>query len=439
MKIPFSNPRILAAAGWLATAAIAFSVGRLTNPPGSTTISGPAQDGSANGDAGGGASRNPGERFTGTAVRSAQFALGDDGQPLTMAKLTNGQPLEKWMKNLMAQDDEIVRMTGLLGFLNTVTDTAELRAALEAMNLRGGGGFGRGGSRFTEYGMLLQRFTQLDAKGALEFVGTRSREERFIGTSAVLRTWTKTDPSAAVAWAETNGKDLTLPEQWGGRGGSDGGQAQGNFALSFVISQLAHSDIDKALTIASTQTYDSRSRTVDTLASELVNQRGLPAAKAALDAMPAGTLRDGLALQLTGRLASADASGTAKWALTLPEGDVKSRALAEVVKEWVKTDPAAAGTFLTTLPATPDADRSRETYAHGVVEKDPRGAIAWASAITDEERRARAMESVARSWMKTDAAAAKEWVAQSPLSPEAKAKIQAPSQGGFGRGRGPGN
>ena len=438
MKIPFSNPRVLAAAGWIATAAIAFSVGRLTNPPGSTTVSSPAQDGFSNGAAGSATARNPSEKFNGTTVRSAQFALGEDGQPLTIAKLTNGQPIDKWIKNLMAQDDEIVRMTGLLGFLNTVTDTAELRAALEAMNLRGGGGFGRG-SRFTEYGMLLQRWTQFDAKGALEFVGTRSREERFIGTSAVLRTWTKTDPTAAVAWAETSGKDLTLPEQWGGRGGSDGGQAQGNFAISFVISQLAHSDIDKALTIASTQTYDSRSRTVDTLASELVNQRGLPAAKAALDAMPAGTLRDGLTLQLTGRLASADASGTAKWALTLPEGETKSRALAEVVKEWVKTDPAAAGTFLTTLPATPEADRSRETYAHGVVEKDPKGAIAWASAITDEERRARTVESVARSWMKTDAAAAKEWVAQSPLSAEVKAKIQAPSQGGFGRGRGPGD
>ena len=92
------------------------------------------------------------------------------------------------------------------------------------------------------------------------------------------------------------------------------------------------------------------------------------------------------------------------------------------------------------LPATPEADRSRESYANAVAQKDPQGALAWAAAITDKDRQQRAVENVVRTWVRQDAPAAKEWVAQSSLPDEVKTRIQAPSRGGnSGRGRGPGN
>jgi hypothetical protein len=279
--------------------------------------------------------------------------------------------------------------------------------------------------------MLLQKWTQLDSKGALAFVESRDREERWIGANAVLRTWTRLDPTAAIAWAQTNGKELTPSEA-----GPTGGAPQGNFALASVISQLARSDIDRALSVAATQTYDSRSRTLDTLASELLSQRGIDAARAALDALPVGAFRDGLSLNLAGKFASADPVGTAQWVLALPAGDTRSRALAEVVSEWAKVDPTAAGNFVAKLPADSETDRSRESYANGVVQKDPAGAMAWANAITDQDRRLRTVESVARSWMRTDEPAAKAWIAQSLLPDEVKARIQSPPGGGFGAGRG---
>ena len=105
-----------------------------------------------------------------------------------------------------------------------------------------------------------------------------------------------------------------------------------------------------------------------------------------------------------------------------------------------KKDAAAAGAFMAKLPATAEADRSRESYATTVAEKDPKGALAWANTITDKERQQRAVENVVRTWVKQDAPAAKEWIAQSALTDEVKARIQSPSRGGFtGRGRGPGN
>jgi hypothetical protein len=434
MKLIFDRSQFITAAALFATAAVAFSVGRLSNPAGHSAVVGESLENPAAGGGRGGMVSASGSGAS--DGRNTQFATGQNGARLTLAELTNGKPLDKWLKNLLAQDDEIVRMTGLINFLDATTDPADLKTAMEAINLRGERGFGRG-SRFTEYGMLLQKWTQLDAKGAIAFVESRDRDERWIGTSAVLKAWTRLDPSAAIAWAESSGKELPAPE-WEGRGGPGGGAAQGNFALSMVVSQLARTDLDRALSVAATQKYDSRSRTLDSLASELVSQRGLAAARAALDALPEGGLRDGLALNLAGRFASADPAGTAQWALALAPGDTRSRALAEVVGEWAKADAVAAGNFLAKLPADPESDRSRESYAQSVVQKDPAGAMAWASAITEEQRRLRAVESVARSWMRADEPAAKAWVAQSPLPDEVKSRIQSPPSGavGFSRGRG---
>ncbi len=367
--------------------------------------------------------------------------MGEGDGQVTVARVTNGQPLDKWMKNLMAQQDDIVRMNGLLRLLDAVRDPEDLKTALGAINLRGDRGFGRG-ARFTEYSMLLEKWTQLDPKGAIEYVNTKSREEKWIGTNAVLQTWTRADATAAVTWAQANGKDAKEAEGGPGATGGPGGGPPGftSSPISIVLSQLAHSDIDRALSVAAAETFDRRSRTLDTLANELVSQRGLDGARTALDGMAAGSLRDGLTAQLAGKFAEKDAPAAAAWAFALPEGDAKSRALSETIGEWAKKDAAAAGAFMAKLPATAEADRSRESYANAVAQKDPQGALAWATTITDKDRQQRAVESVARAWVKQDAPAATAWIAQSTLPDEVKTRIQSPSRGGgFTRGRGPGN
>jgi hypothetical protein len=285
--------------------------------------------------------------------------------------------------------------------------------------------------------MILEKWTQLDPKGAITYVNGKGREEKWLGTSTVLRTWTRADASAAVTWAQSEGKAKNEPQE--GPGGPGGPPGFSSSPISIVLSQLARSDIDRALSVAATENFDRRSRTLDTLTSELVSQRGLDGARTALDAMGEGSLRDGLTTQLAGRFAEEDPKAATVWASALPEGEAKSRALAETVGAWAKKDAVAAGAFMANLPATPEADRSRESYANAVAQKDPQGALAWAAAITDKDRQQRAVENVARTWVKQDAAAAKEWIAQSNLPAEVKSRIQAPGRGGSGRGRGPGN
>ncbi len=364
--------------------------------------------------------------------------MGEGEGALTVARLTNGQPLDKWVKNLMEQPDSLVRMTGLLRLLEAAHDPEELKVALGAINLRGDRGFGRG-ARFTEYSMILEKFAQLDPKSAIGYVNSKGREEKWIGTSSVMQTWTRTDPAGAIAWAQGEGKvkGEDAPGSPGGPGGGPPGFTTS--PISIVLSQLARTDLDKAIGVAATETFDRRSRALDTIAAELASQRGLEGARSAIDGMAEGSLRDGLIAQLAGKFAEKDAPGAAAWALSLPDGDAKSRALGDSVGEWAKKDPAAAGAFMTKLPATAEADRSRESYSAAVAPKDPQGALAWAGTITDKERQQRAVENVVRTWVKQDAPAAKAWIAQSTLPDEVKTRIQAPSRGGFTRGRGPGN
>ncbi len=444
MKTSQSRLPLVVGLGWLATAAIAFCIGRIGSSTGVPAAS--VESASGAGKAGGaGHGSGAANGSAGGAEINGQFAMGEGEGRMTLERLTNGQPLDKWMKNLMAQEDNLVRMSGLLRVLDTVTDPEDLKTILGAINLRGDRGFGRG-ARFTEYSMVLEKWTHLDPKGAIAYVDSKGREEKWLGQSTVLRTWTRTDAGAALAWAQANSKEADDSQggqgnQGRGPGGPGGGPPGGNISpVSIVLSQLAHTDLDRALTVAATETFDRRSRTIDTLANELISQRGLDAARTALDGMAAGSLRDGFTSQLAGKLAEKDAPSAAEWAFALPEGDAKSRALADTIGEWAKKDAAAAGAFMAKLPATAEADRSRESYANAVVQKDPQGAIAWASTITDAERQRRAVENVARAWVKQDAAAATAWIAQSSLPAEVKARIQSPSRdGGFTRGRGSGN
>jgi len=454
MKSSPSRLPLVFGLGWLATAAIAFCIGRMGSP--SAVPAGSEAVASGAGKAGSASQSNiDAAGFSTGAGIKGQFGMGDGDGPPTVKRVTNGQPIDKWMKHLMAQEDNLIRMNGLLRFLEAVTDPEDLKIALAEVNLRGDRGRG---ARFMEYAMILEKWTQLDAKGAITCVAaSKGREEKWLGESTVLRTWTRTDASAALAWAQANSKDKEKEDSQDGQGGpggngrgpgGPGGGPPSSSPTSIVISQLAHADLERAMSAAATETFDRRSRTIGVLTNELVSQRGLDGARSAVEGMAAGSLRDGLTTQLAEKLAEKDAPAAVEWAFGLPEGDAKSRALAETISEWAKKDAAAAGAFMTKLPATAETDRSRESYANAVAQKDPQGAIAWASTITDKDRQQRTVENVARTWVKQDAATAKEWIAQSSLPAEVKTRIQSPSRtgtggtgggGGFSRSRGPGN
>src|SRR5262245_22323210 len=117
--------------------------------------------------------------------------------------------------------------------------------------------------------MLLQKLTQMDAKGAIAFANEGNGGERWMATDTVLGTCTKTEPEAALAWGKENG----VQQQQNGdnndprRGGND------NWALASVVTQLAKTNLDKALQEAmSGDLGRTAGRTAEALVGETVDQ-----------------------------------------------------------------------------------------------------------------------------------------------------------------------
>ncbi len=414
--------RLLIAAAWIGTAIVAYSIGSLRSPsPALPAVAESVRigNGAALGADGNGLGADIGERPLDGGHGATNRSLSD---------ITGSQPLGDYLKRVMALDDDIKRTSAFLEVLGTLETPEQIREALEVV-AKSGRGWGRGASS-REFAMLLQKWTALDPKSAADYaVNAKSRDERYMAMGNVLRNWTRTDAHAALAWAQANG--MTQP------GDSDrpSNPEDGNYAVAMVVSNLARTDLDLALSAASAEGNSrSTTRLADDLADELNKQRGEEAAREAILALPESKLRDSMIAEHADRLAKTDGAAASKWAASLPTGPARSRALAEAIAGWAEKDPASAGTFLNAIPPSTDSDAARERFARNVVGKDPVGAISWAGTITDPEKRQGTTESIVRSWVRRDTAAATPWVMQSAaFTPETKQRLLAPSQDTRGR------
>jgi hypothetical protein len=192
--------------------------------------------------------------------------------------------------------------------------------------------------------------------------------------------------------------------------------------MAVALAQIARTNLDRALQVAGSEPVTSRSRIPETLAAELINQRGAEAARLAVLNVPAGPFRDQLTQQVARRLAAENGAGTVEWIMTLPEQS-RGPVLAEAVGAWAERDPVAAGNYLRQLPPTPATDASRERFAANVLRQDPEGAMAWASTISDEQQRSRTLEALGRNWLRRDSGAAQSWIAQSDLPDQVKSRL----------------
>lgn len=357
----------------------------------------------------------------------------------TVSEVTGGQPLEDWLKKVMAQEDDLFRMQQFMKLLETLDNVEDIKTAMNSLSGGEGGRGGRGGpfgSRFTEISMLMSKFVQLDPKGAMAFANEKEGGDKFAAAFSALRTWTRMSPDAALAWAQTEGANMKMDFGRGRDGGGDENAPQPNFAVLGVLSQLGKSDIDKALSVAGTTEFGGMGgRAVDGLASELISQRGAEAARTATSNLPEGDFKNQMVQQLADKLSKDDPKGTVAWVMAQTTGDAKSRALGEVMNNWAETDPTAAGEFLASQPASPEMDRAIFEYSREIAKKEPAKGWEWAQTIQDPERQTRALVDVGRDWMRADAPAAQQAIAASTLPDEMKQRMTQPQQNG---GRGPG-
>jgi hypothetical protein len=294
-------------------------------------------------------------------------------------------------------------MLGFLRLLEAMTTEDQIKTALDVISGDRSNRF-----RMTEQAMLLQKWAAMDPKGAATYTSTLRDWARFAGMSTVLRSWLKSSPEEAIAWAEQNGAPA-----------SDDPRArdEGNWAMGTLVDSLARTSLDRALQLAANQPVSrARGRMIDTLVNELLSQRGDDSARNAILDLPDDAFRAGMAGRLAEKMASGDPQKAAGWAATLPSGPTRERAVAQVIGEWAEKDPVAAGNYLTQYGTLRDFDDARQRYAGEVLRNDPDGAMAWVQAITDEKQRADATRDLLRSWMRRDPQAAQQWAAANGVS-----------------------
>lgn len=124
------------------------------------------------------------------------------------------------------------------------------------------------------------------------------------------------------------------------------------------------------------------------------------------------------------------------WLSTAPEGHEKNLAIRVTFHEWADWDPEAALAWMAEQTAGGEVPAWLEpalpVYADRLAWKSPATAIEWAQRIEKEREREVTLIKVARTWRASDEAAAEAWLAESPLSEEARAKVRDPN---WGRGR----
>ena len=419
MKTSSSLRRYITPVAWLSTAALTFCLGRLTS-----FVEAPAENPAAQArTSGGGASASGGSTSGGGG--SVDFTKHTDGSGLTLKELTNGQSIGDWLQRLLKQEDEIARMSGFMRLLESLQTSEELEQALNVVLANNGGR-----SRSGEYSMLLQKWAQVDPKLAMGFLEKQKDPgAKFGGYRSVLTTWTRNNPQEAIAWAEANG----TPAE--GTPGAD----QGNFAMAGIVSQLAKTDVDWALRLAESQPASmARGRMIDSLADQLVSQKGDVAAREAAMNIADESLRGGMVSRMASQLAQSDPAAAANWVQSMPAGDTRNKAMASIIGPWADKDPAAAAAFLTTIPLSPESDDSRARLAQTIGRKDPESALPWAGSITDPKARMSTTADIIQGWMRRDPEPAKQYIAASSYSDETKAQLLAPQQRGRGGPGGPG-
>ena len=115
--------------------------------------------------------------------------------------------------------------------------------------------------------------------------------------------------------------------------------------------------------------------------------------------------------------AQRDPAAAGRWAMTLPDGEIRQHGAEGVARVWVTADPVAASEWIATLP--PGDARNGATYhlVEGISGSDPASAFRWAASVTgDPEKRLYLLQLSVDSWTKSSPDAARAAIEQLPLA-----------------------
>ena len=151
--------------------------------------------------------------------------------------------------------------------------------------------------------------------------------------------------------------------------------------------------------------------------------------------------------------ATADPAAAMQWAQSLPNEVARQLALDASLTVWANDEPEQAAAFVAKLPPGSSKGELIHNLASSWGETDPEATLKWARQLpaseqqlafnglvqtmaddnpagaaallenTTPENRAAVGELIAYQWLLLDPAAARDWIAKAPLSPEQKLKL----------------
>ena len=122
--------------------------------------------------------------------------------------------------------------------------------------------------------------------------------------------------------------------------------------------------------------------------------------------------------------AQKDPAATLEWARSLPEGGARDQAIHTAFARWEKIQPAAAEQWLAQAPPSPELDGPRFALLRRRLATSPTDALALASGISDPVMRERGQVLVLGQWFRSDRQAATRWLRESDVSEQVRAQFR---------------
>jgi hypothetical protein len=253
----------------------------------------------------------------------------------------------------------------------------------------------------------------------------------------IFSSWSRENPSEAAAALALLPSSRLMAEaarsvvfQWVQKGNQEEilswvrrlpeGDARRN-SLNSVFSQWSAQDPQKALAALNGLSAPDRANAISSLASGW--SRVSPEAVIQWSATLADpNERNDAIRQAILQWAGSAPEAAAQYAERLAENE-RGQAMKAVVEEWAVKDAEAAANWLSRQPAGPEKDLAITSILDQIAIENPESALSWAGMISNQKSRVHQMESLARDWIKQDAAAARHWISTSHLPLEIRQRL----------------
>lgn len=297
---------------------------------------------------------------------------------------------------------------------------------------------------------LLSQLADSDPLAAMEIAdGIDSLRDSERARVAILQSWGRNDPTAALAWANQALADEPRRTRQSKIDAIYRGYAQTNPGAAFQEAMLLDDDRLKRGILSNVIEIqvengglEAAKLTIDTLSdAELQSslRRQLVDEWASYDPVAAASYVESLGeaassnlkSQLVEEWAESDPAAAAAWLSSLDSDDPAiARASSDLIQEWARYDLNASAEWLNSLEPSPELDRAVISYTFRAAEEDPETAMSWAESIEDDRRRTFMMERVAGSWKEQSPESFATYLDGAELSEEQRETLVNASVGG---------